>query len=196
MSKEVQKAITTINEKEAKIREVIEKAAAEVKATNDKLSELRAALDKASGRDEFIKISGEIRDNEAALKFCQKKEKEARAGALSAEEYASIKATAKDAFEKAAAEHRKAIAAEIDKLEKLIAAYDEDADTLRNLLKKAATLANETDESGIVNAPLFDVIKASKEGNMLYTNVMHAFAQYKSANIMMQHAAIKAGGAK
>lgn len=196
MNKEVQKAIATLNEKEAKSREAIEKAAAEVKATNDKLSELKSALDKASGRDEFIKLSGEIRDNEAALEFCKKKEKEARAGALSAEEYASIKATAKDAFEKAAAEHRKAITAEIDKLAKLITAYDEDADTLRNLLQKAATLANTNDESGIVNAPLFDVLKSSKEGNMLYPNVMHAFMQYKTANIMMQNAAIKGGGAK
>ena len=196
MNKEVQKAITTLNEKEAKSREAIEKAAAEVKATNDKLSELRAALEKARDRDEFIKLSGEIRDNEAALEFCKKKEKEARANALSAEEYASIKATAKDAFEKAAAEHRKAITAEIDKLEKLFAAYDEDTETLRNLLKKAATLANMNDESGIVNAPLFDVLKAGKEGNMLYMNVMHAFTRYKSANMMMQHAAIMAGGSK
>ena len=193
MNKEVQKAIATLNEKEAKSREAIEKAAAEVKATNDKLSELKSALDKASGRDEFIKISAEIRDNEAALKFCQKKEKEARAGALSAEEYASIKAMAKDAFEKACAEHRKAIKAEIDKLEKLFVAYDEDAETIRNLMSNAARLANNSSEYPPTNAPLFDAVK---EGNTFYSHAMHAYRSYQTANVMMKHAAIKAGAAK
>ena len=193
MNKEVQKAIATLNEKEAKSREAIEKAAAEVKATNDKLRELKSALDKASGRDEFVKISGEIRDNEAALKFCQKKEKEARAGVLSAEEYESIKATAKDAFEKAAAEHRKAIKAEIDKLEKLFAAYDEDAETIHNLMNNAARLANNGNEYTPTNVPLFDAVK---EGNTFYSHALNAYRTYQTAKIMMQHAAIKAGTAK
>lgn len=193
MNKEVQKAIATLNEKEAKSREAIEKAAAEVKATNDKLSELKSALDKASGRDEFIKLSGEIRDNEAALKFCQKKEKEARANALSAEEYASIKATAKDAFEKAAAEHRKAIKAEIDKLEKLFTAYDEDAETIRDLLNNAARLANNGSVYNPTSTPLFDAVKEDKT---FYPHVMRAYRAYQTATVMMQHAAIMAGGAK
>ena len=193
MNKELQKAIATLNEKEAKSREAIEKAAAEVKATNDKLSELKSALDKASGRDEFIKISAEIRDNEAALKFCQKKEKEARAGALSAEEYASIKATAKEAFEKACAEHRKAIKAEIDKLEKLFTAYDEDAETIRNLLANAARIANKSNDYNPTSTPLFDAVK---EGNTFYPHAMHAYRAYQTANVMMKHAAIKAGTAK
>lgn len=193
MNKEVQKAITTLNEKEAKSREAIEKAAAEVKATNDKLSELRAALDKASDRDEFIKLSGEIRDNEAALKFCQKKEKEARACALSAEEYESIKATAKDAFEKAAAEHRKVIKAEIDKLEKLFTAYDEDAETIRDLLNNAARLANNGSVYNPTSTPLFDAVKEDKT---FYPHVMRAYRAYQTATVMMKHAAIMAGGAK
>lgn len=193
MNKDVQKAIDILNEKEAASREAIDKAAAEVRATEATLIELRAALDNAGGRDEYIKIAAQIRDNEAALSFCQKREQEARAKTLLPEELEQIQTTAKGAFDKAKAEHKKAIKAEIDKLEKLFAAYDTDAETVTNLLTKAARLANKDISTNIAGEPLFDAIK---ESNSFYPHVMAAYQRYKAANIMMQHAAIKAGGAK
>ena len=195
MNKDVQKAFASLNEKEAKSREAIEKAAAEVKATNEKLSELKSALDKASGRDEFIKISAEIRDNEAALMFCQKKEQEARANVLTGEEYASIKAMANETLSKVRAEHRKAIIAEADKLEKLIATYDEDVATIGKLIAEASRLANNKEHISSIPTPLFD---ATKESATFYPHIMHAYGHYKTVSLLQQKAAIrpKKGGTK
>lgn len=189
MNKEIQKAITSLEAKESESREAIEKAAAEVRETNAKLIELRASLDKASGRDEYIKIASEIRDNEAALSFCMKKEKEARAGALGAEEFANVRTMAKEAFAKASAEHRKAIKAEVDKLEKLINAYEADATEIHNLIEKAASLAHKNAGNDPTTAPLFDF---TQENANFYPYVMAAYGKYKAALIMLEKAGARA----
>ena len=142
MNKEIKKASSLLNEMETKRTATIAKAEAELKATDEKLKALRAALDKADSAEQYKTLLAEIRDNEAVKKFCGKKVAEAKANIMTAEEYKAITSECKKYYDSLKADTEKALLEEIEKMNKLISAADAEIAEMNEILKKATALNN------------------------------------------------------
>ena len=142
MNKDIKKASSLLEEKETKRKAVIAKTEAELKATNDKLTALHSALEKADNAEQYKTLLAEIRDNEAVKKFCEKKVAEAKSNILTSEEYKTITSECKKSYDSIKAETEKALFEEFEKIDKLISVADAEISELNEVLKKATTLNN------------------------------------------------------
>lgn len=142
MNKEIKKAGAILTEKETKRAAAISKARAELAEAREKLSAINSQIEKADGAEKFKELLSEKRDFEAVVTFCEKKLSEAEE-ALTSQEYNAIVRDVKAAFDTIQETEGKQILAEVEKLEELLQAYDNDITELNGILKRAAVLKRE-----------------------------------------------------
>lgn len=144
MNKELKKAAAILEEKQAKNREKLEKAEAELKETREKLEAVTATMNAAESAEEYKAHLKEKNELEAVLEFCEKKVKEAKASGLTKAEYNALHAEANRAFSAIKKDKYTEIKAEAEKLVKLLTAYDEDVKELNSIVARAAAICGAT----------------------------------------------------
>lgn len=182
MSKEVKKAISLLEEKELQNSELIAKAEADLNDTNAKLEDLRARLNSADSADVYKDLLHEIRDNEAVLSFCEKRLKTLKVPVLTKDEYNSILEEITRAFSDIKAEYFKQVKPEIDKIMKILNAYDNDVAELNTALFKI----NST-QKGINGSDLDprEMVTARTDPRDPYRCFVDAYYRLKSNQVML-----------
>ena len=140
MSKEVKKVYSLIEEKKKMRDQLIIKIEAELKTCNEKLTALNTALEKSESAEQYKSLLQEIRDYEATKEFLEKKLNEARAYLLSSEDCNNIVKAINSSFVELQKEQRDIIVAEIDKLMKLLFAYDSEVAELNKLVTEVNSI--------------------------------------------------------
>lgn len=140
MNKEIKKAFTLLDEKEKAKAAAIAKIEKELNETKAKQIELTAKLNAGETANDYIKTLAELRDYEAAITYFENKLKETRAQSLTDAEYNTITAAARSAFDTLKKEQGAAIKKEVEALNKLFDAYNNDIAELNKLLAQAAAV--------------------------------------------------------
>lgn len=140
MNKEIKKAAALLQEKETKRAESLAKIDAEIKSTRETIEIISGKLEKAEDAEQFKRLLSDKRDNEAALEFFEQKRAEASTATLTADEYKAIKANCKKSFDDMKATTATDIKAEIEKINKMIEAFNANTDELNEVMKQAAKL--------------------------------------------------------
>ena len=144
MSKETQKLAKTLNEKEAKQKDRVEKAKVELIETQGELAKLRAKLDNAENRDEFTAIYAEVQKLEAVEKFCQSRLNDTgREPIVTDQEAKDMRKTVRELYDKVLSDQRPVIMSKIDDLMKTIQTATDDITELNNILQELARLRRE-----------------------------------------------------
>lgn len=173
MNKEIKKAAALLQEKETKRAESLAKIDAEIKSTRETIEIISGKLENAEDAEQFKRLLSDKRDNEAALEFFEQKRAEASTATLTADEYKAIKATCKKSFEDMRAATETEIKAEIEKINKLIIAFNDNTDELNEVSRKAANLTGN-------NMPLlFDCKTLS--GDFQIKEFLYAYFRMKAA---------------
>lgn len=144
MNKDVKKAIAIIEEKEGRRREKLAKAEAEKKDTAEKLENVKEAMAAAENAEDYKRLLQEQRDLEDVLEFCEKRIKEAKGETITPEEYSAVIIEVQKAFNSLKGEKRAAIREEMEKLMKLLYAYDSEVIELNKVCLKAGALRHVT----------------------------------------------------
>lgn len=144
MSKESQKLVKTLDEKEAKQKDRVEKAKVELIETQGELAKLRARLDKSETRDEFATIYAEVQKLEAVEKFCQSRLNDTgRETIVTDQEAEAMRKTVRELYGKVLSDQRPVIMSKIDDLMKTIQTATDDITELNNILQELARLRRE-----------------------------------------------------
>ena len=144
MSKETQKLVKTLDEKEAKQKARVEKAKVELIETQNTLAKKRAQLDNAENKDEFTEIYSEVQKLEAVEKFCQSRLNDTgREAVLTDQEANDIRKTVRELYDKVLSDQKPVINSKIDDLMKTIQTATDDITELNNILQKLARLRRE-----------------------------------------------------
>lgn len=168
--KEIKKAESMLKEKEAEKAKRISQADKEIKSVEEKLTSLRAKLEKAETAEAFAATCHEITDAEAALKFFNKKKADVQSDAiLTAEEYSAIKKEIQSAYDKFTAESAESIRAELDKAIMQLNVFESTIGELNHVLAKAAAIRGESpsvlsSKVVLANKDPLDVHKAMIDG--------------------------------
>ena len=187
MSKESQKLVKTLSEKEAKQKARVEKAKAELIETQGELAKLRAKLDNAENRDEFTAIYTEVQKLEAVEKFCQSRLNDTgRDAVLTDQEAKDIRKDVRGLYDKILADQKPVIMSKIDDLMKTIQTATDDITELNEILKKTATLRRENFSPLSIQA-----IGASADPCDKYAHFVHAYFKAKEGELLMQRLAGK-----
>lgn len=133
MTKDLQKLIKLLDEKETKRADRVSKAEADLKLNQDKLSTLRANLEKAESGEQFKTILSDIRDYEAVVEYDKKLVRDAESSILSEDEYKSVAATLRKSCEDIQSDSISVIDADIAKLMADLYAYTRDIEELNKL---------------------------------------------------------------
>lgn len=141
MGKKNEKTTTLLQAKEAERAAAIAKAEKELNDTCAKYEAAKMQLEAANDAEEYKRLLQEVRDLEAVKAFCEKKANEARAVSLSADDYKEIVKNARESFEAIKAEQGAAILKEIEKLNNMLAEFDNDVTGINFTLLQAANLA-------------------------------------------------------
>lgn len=130
MNKDLQKLNKLLDEKEAKKKERVIKAEADLKLNQEKLSTLRANLEKAENGEEFKTILSDIRDYEAVVEYDKKLIRDAESPNMSADEYKNVTATLRKSYDDIQSDKVSVIDADIAKLLEDLSAYNKDIEEL------------------------------------------------------------------
>ena len=189
MNKEIKRVSGILDEKKAHRDEVIAKARADLKATNEKLSVLRKELDKAEDSEQFKTILHDVKDNEAVLEFCEKRLHEAESESLSDTEYKEIIYEVSTAYKAIKEEHMKSINGAIDKLLKLLDVYDNEVSELNDIIDRAGEL-HQTNFSELVTtkinprAALIEEIRNPLHPYRLYIDDFYKLKLARATNVL------------
>lgn len=169
MSKESQKLVKILDEKEAKQKARIEKAKIELIETQNELAKKRAQLDNAENKDEFTEIYSEVQKLEAVEKFCQSRLNDTGNNAvLSDQEAKDIRKTVRELYDKVMSDQKPVIMSKIDDLMKTIQTATDDITELNNILQELARLRRENFSPLSVQAIGASVNPCDKYGHFIY----------------------------
>ena len=143
MNKNIKKIASMLEEKEKEHNSIVEKAANDLKATNEELSSIQVAIDSADNPGEYRKLLQERRDYEATKEFCEKKLVEANNHTISKEDNKEILSAIKQGFEEIQAEHKKTIEKTIDLLISQLREYDSDSEIYKDFAARLSALTKE-----------------------------------------------------
>lgn len=182
MSKETQKLVKTLDEKEAKQKARVEKAKVELIETQNELAKKRAQLDNSANRDEFTETFMEIQKLEAVEKFCQGKLNDTgREAVLTDQEAKDIRKDVRGLYDKILSDQKPVIMAKIDDLMKTIQTATDDITELNDILKKTANLRRENFSPLSVQA-----IGASADPCDKYGHFIHAYFKAKEGELIIE----------
>ena len=143
MNKNIKKISSMLEAKEKEHNFIVEKAAKDLKATNEELSSIQAAIDSADNPEEYRKLLQDKRDFEATKEFCEKKLAEANNHTISKEDNKEILSAIKQGFEEIQAEHKKTIEKTIDLLISQLREYDSDSEIYKEFASRLSALTKE-----------------------------------------------------
>lgn len=143
MNKNIKKIASMLEEKEKEHNSIVEKAANDLKATNEELSSIQVAIESADNPGEYRKLLQERRDYEATKEFCEKKLVEANNHTISKEDNKEILSAIKQGFEEIQAEHKKEIEKTIDILISQLREYDSDSEIYKDFAARLSALTKE-----------------------------------------------------
>lgn len=188
MNKEIKRVSEVLAERKAERDEVIAKARADLKATSDTLTSLRASLENADGAEQYKTILHDIKDNEAVLEFCEKRLHEAENTALSDAEYSDVINEVRTAFKAIKDEHAKVINSAIDKLLKLLEVYDNEVSELNDIVDRAGELHkssfNETISNKVNPRAIADDVRNPLHPYRLYVEDFYKIKNARSVNAL------------
>lgn len=151
MNKDVQRVLDSFEEKTARVRDVISKTEAELKATKDKLEALKTELNNADDPDQYKTILREIHDNESVIEFLENRIRKETGSVLTADESRSFNASVNDAFRELKSSYYKSIVKEIDKLVELVNSYNSEVEELNNAIRKVSRMTHDKTPSLLVS---------------------------------------------
>lgn len=160
MNKELKKINAMLAEKEKQREEIQANAATNTKELMEAKAALTGMLDSAETPEEYKKLLADLRDTEATIEFCKKKQMQAdNAKYLTPAEYKEIKNKLQEIFAETQGEYKQKLDAKIDELIALKKSLEDETDKLNFLLIKANELSGSnavTFKAMSFFAPAFD----------------------------------------
>lgn len=186
MTKDLQKVNKLLDEKEAKRKDRVSKAETDLKLNQDKLSTLRASLEKAESGEQFKTILSDIRDYEAVVEYDKKLVRDAESSILSEDEYKSVAATLRKNYEDIQTDKMSIIDADIAKLLEDMSAYHVEIEDLNSV---AARVNSYHKSNPITFNP--GMITAKSKRSTVAKNFFDVYYRLKALQINGQNFGVK-----
>lgn len=182
MNKNTAKAIKQIEEAKRIQAETIAAADAEIKATREKLTSLKAELEAAKSAEEYTRLCQAMRDTESALEFFTTRSTNAKRAPITPADYKEIRQYISQAYEEVSKSSIADIEAEALKLFALIAAHDAEMDKINKAREGLSTLYPEANST--------PYMRAISSSDIRVREILSAYYRIKNSKVLLAKAGV------